>query len=42
MRGARVDGVSETDVDTLHAGGTGKGTHEPVVNATKVVEMHAG
>ncbi len=34
--------MSHADVNALHAGGTGIGAHQPVVDATHVVEMHAG
>ena len=33
--------MSHPNVHTLHAGGTGIGPHEPVVDAPHVVEMHA-
>ena len=35
------DCAPERQVDWLHAGGTGEGPHEPVVNAADVVEVHA-
>ena len=35
------DCAPERQVDWLHAGGTGEGPHEPVINAADVVEVHA-
>ena len=35
-------GDEKGGVDGLHAGGAGEGPHEPVVDAVRVVGMHAG
>ncbi len=36
-----VDGGPEANVDSLQAGWTSEGSHEPVVDAAKVVVVHA-